>query len=27
MADAMKRRFISGYEEKTRIYESDEVQP
>jgi amidophosphoribosyltransferase len=27
MADAMKQRFLGGYEEKTRIYESDEVQP
>ena len=27
MADAMKQRFLDGYEEKTRIYESDEVQP
>ena len=27
MADAMKKRFLEGYEEKTRIYESDEVQP
>ena len=27
MADAMKKRFLNGYEEKTRIYESDEVQP
>jgi amidophosphoribosyltransferase len=27
MADAMKTRFFDGYEEKTRIYESDEVQP
>jgi amidophosphoribosyltransferase len=27
MADAMKKRFQDGYEEKTRIYESDEVQP
>jgi amidophosphoribosyltransferase len=27
MADAMKKRFLGGYEEKTRIYESDEVQP
>jgi amidophosphoribosyltransferase len=27
MADEMKKRFLNGYEEKTRIYESDEVQP
>ncbi len=27
MADAMKQRFLDGYEEKTRIYESDEIQP
>ena len=27
MADAMKKRFIEGYEEKGRIYESEEVQP
>ncbi len=27
MADDMKKRFFDGYEEKTRIYESDEVQP
>ncbi len=27
MADAMKKRFLEGYEEKTRIYESEEVQP
>ncbi len=27
MADAMKKRFLNGYEEKTRIYELDEVQP
>jgi amidophosphoribosyltransferase len=27
MADAMKQKFLNGYEEKTRIYESDEVQP
>jgi amidophosphoribosyltransferase len=26
MADAMKRRFEEGYEEKGRIYESEEVQ-
>jgi amidophosphoribosyltransferase len=26
MADAMKKRFQEGYEEKTRIYESDESQ-
>ena len=26
MADAMKQKFLNGYEEKTRIYESDEVQ-
>ena len=27
MADIMKKRFLEGYEEKTRIYELDEVQP
>ncbi len=27
IADAMKKRFEEGYEEKGRIYESDEVQP
>ena len=27
MADVMKKRFLEGYEEKGRIYESDEVQP
>ena len=27
MADAMKKRFLEGYEEKTRIYETEEVQP
>ncbi len=27
MADAMKRRFIEGYEEKGRIYENEESQP
>ena len=27
MADVMKKRFQAGYEEKTRIYESEEVQP
>jgi amidophosphoribosyltransferase len=27
MADAMKKRFQEGYEEKGRIYENDEVQP
>jgi amidophosphoribosyltransferase len=27
MADIMKKRFQEGYEEKTRIYESEEVQP
>ncbi len=27
MADAMKKRFLEGYEEKTRIYEMDEAQP
>ncbi|HLN88489.1 MAG TPA: amidophosphoribosyltransferase [Candidatus Binatia bacterium] len=27
MADAMKKRFLEGYEEKGRIYESQEVQP
>jgi amidophosphoribosyltransferase len=27
MADAMKKRFQAGYEEKGRIYENDEVQP
>jgi amidophosphoribosyltransferase len=27
MADDMKKRFLDGYEEKTRIYESDETQP
>ena len=26
MADAMKQRFLAGYQEKTRIYESEEVQ-
>ncbi len=25
MADAMKKRFLEGYEEKTRIYESEDV--
>jgi amidophosphoribosyltransferase len=27
MADAMKKRFLEGYEEKGRIYETEEVQP
>ena len=27
MADAMKKRFLEGYEEKGRIYEAEEVQP
>jgi amidophosphoribosyltransferase len=27
MADVMKKRFQEGYEEKTRIYESEEAQP
>jgi amidophosphoribosyltransferase len=27
MADVMKKRFQEGYEEKSRIYESEEVQP
>jgi amidophosphoribosyltransferase len=27
MADAMKQRFIDGYEEKGRIYEAEEIQP
>ena len=27
MADAMKKRFIDGYEEKGRIYEAEEIQP
>ena len=27
MADVMKKRFIQGYEEKGRIYESEEIQP
>jgi len=27
MADAMKKRFQEGYEEKSRIYESEEAQP
>jgi len=27
MANVMKKRFQEGYEEKTRIYESEEVQP
>jgi len=27
MADIMKKRFQEGYEEKTRIYESEEAQP
>ncbi len=27
MADIMKKRFQEGYEEKSRIYESEEVQP
>lgn len=27
MADAMKKRFLNGYEETTRIYESEDVQP
>ena len=27
MADAMKKRFQEGYEEKGRIYENEEVQP
>jgi amidophosphoribosyltransferase len=27
MADAMKKRFLAGYEEKSRIYESEAVQP
>jgi amidophosphoribosyltransferase len=27
MADAMKKRFLEGYEEKSRIYETEEAQP
>ena len=27
MADAMKKRFLEGYQEKNRIYETEEVQP
>jgi amidophosphoribosyltransferase len=27
MADIMKKKFLEGYEEKTRIYETEEVQP
>jgi amidophosphoribosyltransferase len=27
LADAMKQRFLNGYQEKSRIYESEEVQP
>ena len=27
MADVMKKRFLEGYEEKTRVYEMEEVQP
>ncbi len=27
MADVMKQRFLNGYQEKSRIYESEEVQP
>jgi amidophosphoribosyltransferase len=27
MADAMKKRFLEGYEEKGRIYENEEIQP
>jgi len=27
MADAMKKRFLDGYEETTRIYESEDVEP
>jgi amidophosphoribosyltransferase len=27
MADAMKRKFLEGYQEKTRIYESEEALP
>ncbi len=27
MSDVMKKRFLEGYEEKNRIYESEEVQP
>jgi amidophosphoribosyltransferase len=27
MADAMKKRFLAGYEEKGRIYENEEIQP
>jgi amidophosphoribosyltransferase len=27
MADAMKKRFVEGYEEKGRIYENEEIQP
>jgi amidophosphoribosyltransferase len=27
MADAMKKKFLEGYEEKSRIYETEEVQP
>ncbi|MGA2385631.1 MAG: amidophosphoribosyltransferase [Candidatus Bathyarchaeia archaeon] len=27
MADAMKKRFLEGYEEKSRIYETEDVQP
>jgi len=27
MADAMKKRFVEGYEEKGRIYETEEIQP
>jgi amidophosphoribosyltransferase len=27
IADAMKKRFLEGYEEKGRIYETEEIQP
>jgi amidophosphoribosyltransferase len=27
MADVMKKRFLEGYEERNRIYETEEVQP
>jgi amidophosphoribosyltransferase len=27
MADAMKKRFMAGYEDKGRIYENEEIQP
>ncbi|MDR1993728.1 MAG: amidophosphoribosyltransferase [Nitrososphaerota archaeon] len=27
IADAMKKRFLDGYEDKGRVYENDEVQP